>query len=133
MHASRSMLARLAVVGTVAVAALAGAVSASAGTNWSVGIYAPGVAIGVAEPAPVYYEPAPVYARPAPVYYQPAPVYYRPAPPVAYAPAPVYYEPGYRGEGRRSYRADWEGGRRWDRRDWGHERREDRRGWGGRD
>jgi hypothetical protein len=133
MHANRSMLIKLAAVGAVAVAALTGAASASAGTSWSIGISAPGVAIGVAEPSPVYYEPAPVYSRPAPVYYQPAAVYYRPAPPAAYAPAPVYYEPGFRGEARRFYRADWDGGRRWDRREWGHERREDRRGWGDRD
>ena len=139
MRSNRSSLVKLAAVGFVAVAALTAAVSASAETSWSVGISAPGVAIGVAEPAPpVYYGPAPVYSRPAPVYYQPAPVYYRPAPPAVYVPGRAYYEPGYRGEGRGFYRADWDSGRRWDhrdgdRRDWGHERHEGRRGWGDRD
>lgn len=143
MNASRSVFVKLAAIGAVVIAASTGAASANAGPNWAVGINAPGLVIGVAERAPVYYEPAPVYARPAPVYYPPAPVYYRPAPPVTYAPAPVYYEPGYRGEGRRAYRTDWEGGRRWDRREWGHdrheryERRDDRRdergAWGHRD
>ena len=131
MQAGRSVLVKLAAVGVLAVEALAGAASASAGTNWSVGIAVPGVVVGAGEPAR-YYEPAPVYAPPAPVYYQPAPVY-RAAPPVAYAPAPVYYEPGYRGEGRRFYRSEWNDGRRWDHRDWRHERREERRGWGDRD
>ena len=130
MHAGRSVLVKLAAVGVVAVAALTGAASASAGTNWSVGIAVPGVVVSGGESG--YYQPAPVYAPPAPVYYRPDPVY-RAAPPVAYAPAPVYYEPGYRGEGRRFYRSDWEGGRRSDRRDWRHERHEERRGWGDRD
>ncbi len=131
MNASRSTLVKLAAVVTVAVGALAGAASASAGTRWSVGISAPGVVIGAGEPAPVYYGAAPVYSHPAPVYY-------RPAPPVVYASAPTYY-----GEGRRGYGAEWEGDRRWDRRDWNHrdtdrhewrhERGEERRGWGERD
>ncbi|MEJ8826372.1 hypothetical protein WKW80_30850 [Variovorax humicola] len=141
MHASHSVLVKLAAVGVVAVAALTGAAAASAGANWSVGISLPGVEVGVADPAPVYYQPAPVYSRPAPVYqpapaYRPAPVYYRPAPPVAYAPAPVYYEPRYRDEERRVYRAGWGGGRHWERRDWDrreHEHREDRRAWNDRD
>ena len=133
MNTSRSTLAKLAALGAFAIAALTGAASASAGTNWSVDISAPGVVIGAGEPAPVYYEPAPVYSPPAPVYYQPPPVYYRPAPPVAYGPAPVYYEPRYREGGRRFYRGDWEHGRHWHRHDGRHERHEDRRGWGDRD
>ena len=131
MHASRSVWVRLAIGGVVAFAALGGAASASAHTAWSVGVSLPGVEVGVAEPAPVYYPPAPVYSRPAPVYqaapvYQPAPVYYRPAPPVVYAPAG--YEPRYREE----YRREWDGGRRWHHREWErseYELRDDRRGW----
>lgn len=120
MHAGRLVLVKLAAVGVVAVAALTGAASASAGTNWSVGIAVPGVVVSGGESG--YYQPAPVYA-PTPVYYQQHPAY-RAAPPVAYAPTPVYYEPGYRGEERRFYRPDWDGGRRSDRRDWRHERHE---------
>ncbi|MEJ8852465.1 hypothetical protein WKW82_38000 [Variovorax rhizosphaerae] len=141
MHASRSVLVKLTAVGVVAVAALTGAASASAATNWSVGISLPGVEVGLADPAPVYYQPAPVYAHPAPVYqpapaYQPAPVYYRPAPPVVYAPAPVDYVPRYRDDERRGHRAGWGGDRHWERHGWDrreHAYREDRRGWNGRD
>jgi hypothetical protein len=116
VNLNRSTFFKWAAASTVAVGALFTVASASAGASWSVGISAPGVAIGVAEPGPVYYEPAPVYSRPAPVYYEPAPpVYYRPPPPpppVYYRPAPVYeaapvyYEPGYRW-GHRHHRRDW--------------------------
>ena len=125
MHAGRSALIRLAAVGVVAVAAITAAASASAGPNWSVGIAVPGVVVSGGDPG--YYQPAPAYAPPAPVYYQPEPVY-RAVPRGDYAPAPVYYERGYRGEGRRFYRSDFDGGRRRDHRDWRHERHEDRRG-----
>jgi hypothetical protein len=135
MHASRSVLVKLAAAGFVAVAAFTCAASASAGPTWSVGISLPGVEVGVADPAPVYYQPGPAYARPAPVY-QPAPEYYRPAPPIAYAPVPRYYEPRYRDDERRVYRAGWDGGRPWEHRDWDrrdHDHREDHRGWSDRD
>lgn len=139
MRPNRSSLVKFGTAGFVAVSALTAVVSASAGTSWSVGIAAPGVVIGVAEPAPpAYYAPAPVYSPAAPVYYQPPPVYYHPAPPVTYVPGRAYYEPAYLGAERGFYRAEWDGGRRWehrdgDRRDWGHERHEGRRGWGDRD
>nr|WP_311732113.1 hypothetical protein [Variovorax paradoxus] len=116
--------AKWAAVSSVAAGALFAAASANAQVNWSVGISAPGVAIGVAEPGPVYYEPAPVYSRPAPTYYQPAPpayygpppAYYRPPPPAYYRPAPVYYgppAPGYYGprerwRHRHHHRRDWD-------------------------
>ncbi|SCK11322.1 hypothetical protein VAR608DRAFT_0567 [Variovorax sp. HW608] len=138
MRQDRSSFVKLAAAGLVAVSALTVAVCANAGASWSVGIAAPGVAIGVAEPAPpIYYAPAPGYSPSAHVYYQPAPVYRHPAPPVAYVPGRAYYEP-YRSEGRGFYRAEWDGGHRWDRRDgyrreWEHERYEGRRGWGDRD
>ena len=121
MLLSRSITLKFAAAGIVAAAALFGAGSASAGSNWSLGIAAPGVAIGVGEPGPMYYEPAPVYSRPAPVYYPPAA-------PAYYAPAPTYYEPDYRGDGRRFYRRNWDGDRH-DRRHWERERREHRRDW----
>lgn len=123
MSIPRSTFLKLASTTVLATAALFGAASASAGTSWSLGIAAPGVAIGINDPGPVYYEPAPVYSRPAPIYYQPAPpVYYRP-PPAYYAPpAPVYYEPGYRHEGRRFHRRDWDEGRRGYRRGWDGDR-----------
>jgi hypothetical protein len=78
----------------------AGAAQARDNVTFSVGVAAPGVAVGVTNgyPAyPVYQQP--VYVQPAPVYYQPAPVYYprpvyRPAP-VYYQPAPIYYGPRY--------------------------------------
>jgi hypothetical protein len=103
MTLNRSPFLKLAAaVGAVAAGTLFTAGSANAGASWAVGINLPGVAIGVAEPAPVYY-PAPVYSAPAPVYYESAPrAYYRPPPAAYYRPAPVYDvqpAPGYwRGE-----------------------------------
>jgi len=95
MSLTRSTFFKWAAAGAVAAGALFTAVSANArgDVSWSLGISAPGVAVGVAAP-PVYYAPPPpVYYRPAaPVYYAPPPVYYRPAP-VYYAPAPAYYGP----------------------------------------
>jgi len=86
---ARSTFFKWAAAGAVAAGALFAASSASAGVSWSVGINAPGVAVGVANPG-YYYPPAPVYvAPPPPVYYRPAPVYYAP-PPVYVAPRPVY-------------------------------------------
>ena len=66
--------------------ALLAAHTAQAQVSWSVGVHAPGISVGVANPAPVYYSPPPVY-------YSPPPVYYRPPPPVYYRPAPIYYAP----------------------------------------
>lgn len=81
--------------------ALFAASTASAQVNWSVGVHAPGISVGVANPPPVYYAPPPVYYQPPPVYYRPPPVYYRPAP-VYYGPPPAYYGPprGYYGPPR---------------------------------
>lgn len=105
MSLTRSTFFKWMASGAVAAAALLGASAASArgDVSWSVGINAPGIALGVA--APTYYAPPPVYYAPPPVYYRPAPpVYYRPAP-VYYAPPPVYYRPApgyyYRGHGHR--------------------------------
>ncbi|RST49494.1 hypothetical protein [Variovorax sp. MHTC-1] len=117
MNLNRSVFFKYVAAGTAMAAALFAATTANAGVSWSVGINAPGVAIGVAEPGSVYYEPAPVYSRPAPIYYQPAPpVYYRPPPPAYYRPAPVYYGPpapvyygpGYRHGYRHHHRRDWD-------------------------
>ncbi|VTU23314.1 hypothetical protein [Variovorax sp. RA8] len=106
MSLTRSTFFKWAAAGAVAAGALFTAASANArgDVSWSVGISAPGVAVGVAAP-PVYYAPPPVYYRPAaPVYYAPPPpVYYRPAP-VYYGPPPAYYGPPrgyYRGHGHR--------------------------------
>lgn len=121
MSLDRSTFFKWAAAGAIAASALFAAASANAQVSWSVGISAPGVAIGVAEPGPVYYEPAPVYSRPAPIYYQPAPpVYYQRPPPAYDRPAPVYYgppaqgyyEPGERWRHRHHYRRhhdrDWD-------------------------
>lgn len=116
MNFHRSAFLKRAAVGVAAAGALFAAASANAGTNWSVGINVPGVAVGIGEPAPVYYEPAPVYVRPAPVYEPPPPVYYRPAPAPVYRPAPVYYgppaayydAPGERWRHRHHHRRDWD-------------------------
>ena len=57
----------------IAAGALAAAPAHAGRVIWSVGIGAPGVAIGASNG---YYAPAPVYYAPAPVYY--APSYYAP-------------------------------------------------------
>lgn len=100
----------VAVAGAAAALALAafgfaGAAQARDNVTFSVGVAAPGIAVGVTNgypvyQQPVYVQPAPVYYQPAPVYYQPRPVYVRPAP-VYYAPQPVYYGPrhGHRHHG----------------------------------
>ena len=79
----------------LALALMVGAGTAQARSDvyWSVGVGAPGVALGVGNAAPVYYAP------PAPVYYTPAPsVYYAPPRPVYYAPPAVAYpQPRYYG------------------------------------
>lgn len=65
---------------------------------WSVGIGAPGVAIGVGNAVPpILVHQAPVYVAP-PVYYAPPPVRYRPArryntPARHYVPKPHYRKP----------------------------------------
>lgn len=102
----RRSLYALAASAGVALAMLtaAGTAQAGGGVSWSVGIGAPGVAVGVASPQPYYYAPPPAYYAPQPVYVPPPPpVYYRPArpvyyaPPVVVAPPAVYYGGGYRG------------------------------------
>jgi hypothetical protein len=92
---------------TAAALALAGfgAVgSAHADVAWSVGIAAPGVAVGFGAPVPIYVAPPPVYVAPPPVYVPPPP-------PVYVAPYPVYragwVQPYYyRGDGWRE-RREW--------------------------
>lgn len=89
MTQRRSWFAAVATAG-MALALMAGAGTAQARSDvyWSVGVGAPGVAVGVGNAAPVYYAP------PAPVYYAPpAPVYYAPPRPVYYAPPAVMYAP----------------------------------------
>ena len=112
---------RILATGLLAVGALGAAGMAQArDVYWSVGVGAPGVAVGVgnAPPVvyapPVYYEPPPVYVRPRPVYYGPPPVYY--GPPRGYYRHPGYYGPprGYYGPPRGYYRHH--GDRRGDRR-----------------
>ena len=103
----RSTFFKCAAVAAVAAGALFTAASANAsGVQWSVGINAPGVAVGVAAP-PVYYAPAPVYYNAPPVYYQPPPpVYYRPAP-VYYGPRPYYGPPPGYYRHHHQHRRDW--------------------------
>ena len=120
----RRSLYALAASAGVALAMLttAGAAHAHGGVSWSVGIGAPGVAVGVASPQP-YYAPPPVYYAPQPVYVPPPPpVYYRPArpvyyaPPVVVAPPAVYYGGGYRGgygHGHRHHDRHHHRGRDW--------------------
>jgi hypothetical protein len=97
MTQRRSWFAAAASAG-VALALLAGPGVAQARSDvyWSVGVGAPGLAVGVGNAAPVYYAPPPVY--------------YAPPPPVVYAPPPVYY----RGPGHRHWRGhDHRGPRHW--------------------
>ena len=94
MSLTRSTFFKFAAAGAVAAGALFTMASANArgDVSWSVGINAPGIAVGVAAP-PVYYAPPP------PVYYRPAPVYYGPPAPVYYSQPPGYYRNYYRGHG----------------------------------
>ena len=69
----------------MALLAGAGAAQARSDVYWSVGVGAPGVAVGVGNAAPMYYAPPP------PVYYAPPPVVYAPPRPVYYSPPAVYY------------------------------------------
>ncbi len=94
----------VALAGTLVIGALgfAGAAQARDNVYWSLGVGAPGVALGVGNAPPVVYAPPPVYVAPPPVYVPPRPVYMAPppayyAPPVVYRPAPGYYygPPGY--------------------------------------
>jgi len=85
MQSHKKLFAALAMAG--AVTAFAGSAQAHTNVQLSIG-------------APVYYQPVPVYAPP-PVYYAPAPVYYE--------PAPVYIAPGvgyYHGRDRHRH-YDW--------------------------
>lgn len=97
MSLSTSSFFKWAAAAALGASALFAANTAQAQVSWSVGVHAPGLSVGVANPAPVYYAPPPVYYSPPPVYYRPPPVY-RPAP-VYYGPPPVYYGPprGYYG------------------------------------
>lgn len=102
-------LSRIVLVGATALGllGLAGTAQARSDVYWSVGVGAPGVAIGVGNvpsfgyAPPVYVQPAPIYVAPQPVYVAPA-SYYAP-PRVIYRPAPVYYGP--RGHHRGRYKA----------------------------
>jgi hypothetical protein len=115
MTQTRSLYA-MAVAAGVALAALGGVTAAHArgDVTWSVGIGAPGVALGVTNGYPAYVAPAPVYVAPSPVYYAPPPpVVYAPRP-VYYAPPPVVVAPAY-GYGYGYYRHHRHGWRGWDR------------------
>ncbi|WP_198083838.1 hypothetical protein [Variovorax sp. E3] len=114
---------KLAAAGVLALGALCAAVSANAGTSWSIGVNVPGVVVG-SEPAPTYYAPAPVYSQPAPVYYQPPPPP-RYTPPAYYEPAPVYYAPASRWDEERAQRREWRR-REWERREHYRRYHEDR-------
>ena len=103
-----------------ATAALLGAASAQAGTQWSIGISLPATGVVVSNgsgyyaPAPVYYEPAPVVRYvPAPRYVERDVYYAPPAPRVVYAP--VYHD--HRWDGRHDR---WDHGRHHGRRDHHH-------------
>lgn len=80
-------MTRIVLVGAAALGLLgmAGTAQARNDVYWSVGVGAPGVAIGVGNAPPMVYTP-PIYVRPRPVYVAPPPAYY-------YQPAPVYYGP----------------------------------------
>ncbi len=89
----------VALVGTLVIGALgfAGAAQARDNVYWSLGVGAPGVALGVGNAPPVVYAPPPpVYVAPPPVYVPSRPVYMAPPPPAYYAPPVVYRPaPGY--------------------------------------
>ena len=86
MSQRRSWFAALASAGVaLALMASAGTAQARNDVYWSVGVGAPGLAVGVGNAAPIYYAPPP------PVYYAPPPVVYLPPRPVYYAPPTVYY------------------------------------------
>ncbi|MBS0509184.1 MAG: hypothetical protein JSR53_17555 [Proteobacteria bacterium] len=113
MTQRRSWFAAAGMAG-LALALLAGAGTAQARSDvyWSVGVGAPGVAVGLGNAAPVYYAPPPpvYYAPPPPVYYAPPrPVYYAPPPPVVYAPPPPmgYYGGGWGHRHHHHHRRDW--------------------------
>lgn len=93
-------------------AATTGTAQARDNVQFSIGLHAPGVAVGVTNAPPVYYQPYVIQHQPYPYPY---------VRPVVVAPAPVYYYPGHPGRG---YGPRWD-----DRRDWRHDRRHDRRDW----
>ena len=74
MSLTRSTFFKWAAAATVAAGALFAATSASARVDVSLGIAAPGIAVGVGQP--YYAPPAPVYYGPRP-YYGPGRGYYR--------------------------------------------------------
>ena len=86
----------------IALALLLGSSPAQArDLNWSVGVSAPGVVVGVGNGGYANYggyggyryAPPPRYYSAPPGYYAPPPVYYAPPPPVYYQPRPVYVAP----------------------------------------
>ena len=79
------------------VMAFSGSAQARDDVTWSVGVAAPGLAIGATNAPPVYYAP-PVYVQPQPVYVAPRPVFMG---------EPYYVSPRY------GYGPRWE--RRWRR------------------
>lgn len=91
------ILQGMALAGAVVLGALgmAGAAQARDNVYWSLGVGAPGVALGVGNAPPVVYAPPPpVYvAPPRPVYVAPPPAYFAPPPPAYFAPPPVAYRP----------------------------------------
>ena len=110
---AKTSLAALALLATLGLGASGAAQAQGGDVYWSIGMYTPGVTVGVSN-APVVVQPAVVYA-PAPVVVAPRPVIYG-------APVPVYY--GYP-QFRRHH--GWEHERReWEDRD--DDRRDDDRG-----
>ena len=97
-----------ATLAAAALALVAGSAQAR-DVNWSLGVSAPGVVVGVNQgyPYPMVVAPAAVYAPPPP---PPRPVYYAPPPPAYYAPPPpaYYYGPPPR-HGHHHHHRDWDG------------------------
>jgi len=90
-------------------AATTGTAQARDNVHFSIGLHAPGVAVGVSNGGPVYHQPYVIQHQPYPYPY---------VRPVVVAPAPVYYYPS------RVYGPRWDDrrDRRHDRRDWRHDR-----------
>lgn len=100
------------IAAALALGALGFGVNAQARSDvtWSVGVAAPGLAIGATNAPPVYYAP-PVYVQPQPVYVAPRPVF-RGEP--YYVPPRYGYGPRWEHRGRHHYRRDarhWRGDR----------------------
>lgn len=102
-----------------------GTAQARDNVHFSIGLHAPGLAVGVSNAPPVYHQPYVVQHQPYVIEHRPV-IVHQPYPygyvrPVVVAPAPVYYYPargyGPRWDDRRDWRHD-----RHDRRDWRHDR-----------